>query len=293
MAKGGVGGGGGSGLTPVVNATDPSSAPQDVRLDVRVLGSNFDDGSTVRFLLNGKGTTTIVVNGTSYVSAGELRADVTVSLDAIVDRYDVEVTSRGGKKGIGIEKFEVTGPTADLPVAVSGSPDGLYADGMGLYEGGILTNPQENGGSSGNFNFKAFCDEGRAFDIRLPWPIGISTNCYGSERVNLHFPGLLFQNTDCPDPGCPIGEPPRKRGGFGPAVNYFVSVSGNDEYYNVVWTNATYLVLRRASSGAPCEWRVRGSLANLHDSGNLVPVSVGGAVALDVTVTRYDGACSE
>ena len=99
LAKGGGGGGGGgSGPTPVVNATDPSSAPQDVRLDVRVLGSNYDNGSAVRFLLNGKATTKVVVNSTRFVSATELVADVAIALDAVVDVFEHKVGPRNGAR---------------------------------------------------------------------------------------------------------------------------------------------------------------------------------------------------
>lgn len=296
------GGGGGSGATPVVNSTDPSSAPQDVRLNVRVIGSGFDDGSTVRFLLDGRAVSTMVVHGTTYAGATELVADVSIAFDAAVDRYDVEVTTRGGKKGIGIEKFAVTGPTADFPVATAVSPDGLYGDGGGFYLGGIWTNSQQSGGSNGNFNVRPLCSESRSYDVRLPWTLpGTVPDCDDDRTyVNFHVPGLLTAGGDCGAAGCPIGGLPVQDGAFAPTVNYYVTVDTNndnrygppkDKAYNVVWTDARYQVLRRAGDGTtPCAWKVWGETANLYQQ-SFTPEQVGGAVALEVTINRYDGVC--
>ncbi len=102
-AKGGPSGGG----EPVVDAADPSEAPQDTTLDVRVLGSNFDRGSSVEFLLDEQPTAHIRTNGTTYRNSRELIANITVSQDAVTSAYDIAVTTSGGKKGIGIEKFTV------------------------------------------------------------------------------------------------------------------------------------------------------------------------------------------
>lgn len=296
---GGGGGGGGGGTSPVVNNTDPSSAPRDVRLNVRVLGSGFDDGSTVRFLLNGRAVSTVVVNSTTFRSSTELVADVSIALEAAIDLYDVEVTARGGKKGIGIEMFAVTGPTIDIVAASVESPTGLYGDGLGWYEGGFVTNPQQNGQSNGNFNMRPPCDEGRSIERRLPasWVYsGSALNCDGTGNdVLVHIPGLLFANSDCADPGCPIGGVPVQKGGFSPTLHtYFnVDTDGDGRYddaaYNVVWTDGRYQVLRRSTDGSPCTWRVRGTTADFYRSA--VILYAAGAMALDVTVNRDDGLC--
>jgi hypothetical protein len=301
LAKGGGGGGGSGGPTPIVNSTDPSAAPQDVRLNVRVLGANYNSGSTVRFLLNGRGTATVVVNGTQFVSASELVADVSISADALVDLYDVEVTALGGKKGIGVEKFAVTGPTIAIVPASVGSPTGLYGDGGGLYEGGFLSNSQQNGVSNGNFNMRPDCGGGRSIERRLPasWVYsGSALNCDGPDNdVLVHIPGLLFANGTCPAPGCAIGGVPVVKGGFGPTVNTYFNVNTDadgrydDGGFNVVWTNAVYNVLRRATDGSPCTWRVTGSTADFHRAADRVRLFSNGAMALDVTVNRDDGLC--
>ena len=54
-----------AGANPVVDATDPNQAPQDITLDVRVLGSNFDNGSSAQVLLNRKVTPKLRTNTTT------------------------------------------------------------------------------------------------------------------------------------------------------------------------------------------------------------------------------------
>lgn len=102
------GGGGSNGPDPEVVAADPSEAPQNTTLDVHVLGKNFDDGSTVRFLLNGKPTKDIKINSTQFVNDGDLLANITIALDADTAKYDIEVTTSNKRRGIGTELFEVT-----------------------------------------------------------------------------------------------------------------------------------------------------------------------------------------
>jgi uncharacterized membrane protein len=92
---------------PTVTATAPFSAPRDTTLDVHVMGSGFDRGSKSEFALHGVVGPTVRTNRTSYVSAKELIANVTVSADAAEALYDVMVTTSSGKKGIGTELFAV------------------------------------------------------------------------------------------------------------------------------------------------------------------------------------------
>jgi hypothetical protein len=91
-----------------VDETDPPEAEQDTTLNVRVLGSGFDRGSQATWLLAGEPRPDQVrTNSTKYVSDKELKANITISLDATVAKWDVEVMTRRGKKGIGIEAFQV------------------------------------------------------------------------------------------------------------------------------------------------------------------------------------------
>ena len=101
LAKGGPGG-------PSVNAVDPNSAPQDTTLEVRVIGSGFDEGSTVTFLLAGESTPKIVTNSSQFVSSDTLIANISVAADADTALYDIQVTTSRGKKGQGSELFQVT-----------------------------------------------------------------------------------------------------------------------------------------------------------------------------------------
>jgi hypothetical protein len=278
-----------------VNATDPSTSPQDVRLNVRILGSNFNNGSTVRFLLNGKSVATVVVNATTFVNTNELVADVSIALEATPDLYDVEVTAFGGKKGIGIEKFAVTGPTADLAPELSSSATGVFGDGAGLYPGEFVT------ASGGNFNVRPWCADDRSITTRLAWSItGTPPDCDGSStHVQFHVPGLFSATADCAG-GCPIGGPP-VAGNFGPSVFHFFTIDVNgdgrinysrgDKGYDVVWTDARYWVLRRATDGTPCSWRVTGTVADLYQIPGPVVMGTNGAMALDVTIARDDGVC--
>ena len=93
---------------PVVSSTDPASAPQDTTLDVAVAGAGFDLGSRVDFGIDGVTTEKVHTNSTTFISGKKLVANITIAADAIPDRYDVSVTTSKGKRGIGIERFEVT-----------------------------------------------------------------------------------------------------------------------------------------------------------------------------------------
>jgi probable HAF family extracellular repeat protein len=94
---------------PTVTATDPSSAPRDTTLDVRVLGSGFDRGSKSEFAPHGGvvSDANVRTNRTSYKSPKELVANITIGAEAVEALYDVIVTTSSGKKGIGSEQFAV------------------------------------------------------------------------------------------------------------------------------------------------------------------------------------------
>jgi hypothetical protein len=93
---------------PQVSSVLPSDASRDTTIDIQVNGSGFDKGSIVALQRDGVSDARVRVNSTRYVKASQLVANVTIAADAITDRYDVAVTTAGGKKGIGTEMFEVT-----------------------------------------------------------------------------------------------------------------------------------------------------------------------------------------
>ena len=125
-AKGGSGqkgseGSGGSTAGPSVTATDPLGAPAGTTLDVRVLGSGFENGSAVEFQLDGQPAPALRTNVTRFVSKRELVANLTISSAAAVDLYDVAVTTSRGKRGVGIELFEVSYAVTELGTLGGGS----------------------------------------------------------------------------------------------------------------------------------------------------------------------------
>jgi len=103
---------GGSG--PTVKSTVPDSATVDTTLNVRVLGSGYDQGSRAAWAFKGVVSNKIVTNSTRFVSSTELVANITIARDANLGKHDVIVTTSAGKGGIGTELFAVTAKTIDL-----------------------------------------------------------------------------------------------------------------------------------------------------------------------------------
>lgn len=97
--------GGGTGVE--VTAATPNASTRDTTLDVAIAGSGFDNGSSVDFALAGVVEPKLHVNRTTYRSSSQLVANVTVAANADLAKYDVAVTTSGGKKGIGSELFAV------------------------------------------------------------------------------------------------------------------------------------------------------------------------------------------
>ncbi|MFQ5890336.1 MAG: hypothetical protein ACE5JR_09830 [Gemmatimonadota bacterium] len=290
-AKGGNGGGDG----PTVDATDPTSAPQGATLPVGVFGSGFDPGSVVDFLLDGKKTTKVVTNSTSFVGAGELIADITIAADAPLASYDVRVTTSRKKKGIGTELFKIVGTTFDLPIS-SGS-DGLFSDGGGPFIDEF--DPDQMALS---------VDCPRRFVLVRPadWPVvsGDEVHCSGRDgfsRLDLNDLG----SRPCADPGgCPIGTTGHDPSShFGPDLNYYFRVStgpgkGNFASYNVVWTDALFTIDQTENgdpSGTACRWHVWANTAEFWErtggTDTIVQVDEKRAMALDVIVERQDLNC--
>lgn len=121
---------------PTVTSTDPVEAPQAVTIDVHVFGNGFDRGSKADFQRGGVSDPKVHVNGTTYRSASELVANLTIAADAPTVTYDVAVTTSSGKKGIGTELFVVTIPLeplsapAGFSLAYDVGPTGLIVGDM-------------------------------------------------------------------------------------------------------------------------------------------------------------------
>jgi len=136
-----------AGVAPKVEDTEPPGAAQETTLDVHVFGSGFDDGSEVTLTLDGDTTETVQTNENTYVSDTELVANVTVDSNAVIDLYDVEVMTTRGKKGIGVDLFQVVekGQTVgDTPITVEfwdADGDRVTSDGGDFYDGIFREDP--------------------------------------------------------------------------------------------------------------------------------------------------------
>lgn len=103
---------------PTVTTASPSYTYQGtVNLNVTINGSGFDRGTKASWYLHGLPYPKITVNSTSYVSASQLVANISVASDASIDSYDIVVTTSTTKQGIGSDCFAVT---LAVPIPVVG-----------------------------------------------------------------------------------------------------------------------------------------------------------------------------
>ena len=99
--------------TPSVSVTSatPGFGKRGERLLVRVFGSGFNSTAVASWERGGVPDARVTVLSTSFVSSTEVVADVQIADDADLAFYDVAVSVLvvgDRKKGVGIEKFEVT-----------------------------------------------------------------------------------------------------------------------------------------------------------------------------------------
>ena len=132
-----------------ISSVAPDSASIITTLDVKVNGSGFAPGMVATWELNGVADSTQVkTNSTTYVSAKQLVANITISATATVANWDVAVYS-GTKTGVGTElgilkqAFKVQDPTSIwyLPVNDAGlafKSDYQFSDGTySVYQNGV------------------------------------------------------------------------------------------------------------------------------------------------------------
>lgn len=127
-----------------VTATDPDFALQGQDLDVTVIGSGFDRGSTVRFLVGVlEDDTQVEVKGEILFikekgKPDKLLVPIHVLNAATVDYYDIEVTTSSGRRGKGTDLFRVKVNTTSENRSETGTNecnDGIDNDGDGFIDG--------------------------------------------------------------------------------------------------------------------------------------------------------------
>ena len=99
-----------------VSSVVPDSSRRGVNLDITVTGSGFDRGSVVTLEREGVAAGGVTTNATTFISATKLIANITIASDADTGKYDVAVTTIGGRKGVGIETFAVLYELVDVGV---------------------------------------------------------------------------------------------------------------------------------------------------------------------------------
>lgn len=103
---------------PAVQGVNPEIGVQGTTLDVQVVGTGFQAGDVVTFLLDGVPAAQVTTNSTTFVNENTMVASVTITVDAALELYDVEVSSSGGRKrkGVGIDLFAVHDTEGNGPV---------------------------------------------------------------------------------------------------------------------------------------------------------------------------------
>ncbi len=91
-----------NGLSPGISSLSPSFANQGITLDVILNGSNFFSEAEVVF--SGAGVT---VNSVVFISATELKVNITLAKEAVVGKRDITVTNIDGLSGTIVGGFEV------------------------------------------------------------------------------------------------------------------------------------------------------------------------------------------
>ncbi len=104
-----------------VTSADPNTAPQaTVNLNVLVKGKGFKNGAVAKWQVTGtEDPGGVTVNSTTFVSATELIANITVSETAVISLYDIKVRNSDGRIGKGTELFSVTEKGTGPPQACS------------------------------------------------------------------------------------------------------------------------------------------------------------------------------
>lgn len=93
----------GSDGNPVVSSAEPRLIPPNASIDLHVFGSGFDEGSHVDLATDGTPAPRVRTDSTRFVSEDEVVATITTAANVPPGPYDVVLTSRTGKQGVGTE----------------------------------------------------------------------------------------------------------------------------------------------------------------------------------------------
>ena len=166
---------------PTVEEVIPNSGFRGTTLDIRVIGSGYDDGTEVSFEEEGNPTDGIVTNSTEFVSEGELVANITIAEDAEPGAYDVVVLTTVRKRGIGLEAFIVS------TVVVGTLPGGVHSTATDVNDNGEVVGFVQIGfpGEPGfDGQHATYWFGGTLEDLSRGQAFGISEDCaVGSCRV--------------------------------------------------------------------------------------------------------------
>jgi len=204
----------------MVTGADPSSAAQGTtNLDVTISGGGFKKGAKAAFHVSG--TTNnggVTVNSTSFSSGSSLTASISISANADISNYDVEVMNSDGRTGVGSEAFTVVqGPVTsyvyDSLADGSGQTYTLQSDGIDVAMSGVFAGAATYFNNVGTVSSTLVQDWGLLLQnqtyrtIRLNFiPVGnspdesalngsynahISTRCFDSNGNILNIPSVV------------------------------------------------------------------------------------------------------
>lgn len=160
----------GKGGKVTVESATPNSVIQTQDENVTILGSGFDEGSTIRFLVTGTtDDSQIEVGPVEYKGPNELRVHIkTTGSTATVD-YDVEVQATSGRKGKGTTLFKVQQADVACTELDPKEPTIAYVDSLDI-SGSVYTSDLYLSSDSG-------CEQSLlAEDVIQTLPEGVDEN---------------------------------------------------------------------------------------------------------------------
>jgi probable HAF family extracellular repeat protein len=183
---------------PAVTAALPSYAHQgDVGVDVRILGTGFDQGSVASWERGGIADPKVNVRSTRFVSSTELVATIDVAPDATIALYDVAVTTSTRKKGIGMERFTVT--VAQSIGSLGGNTLARAVNDQGATVGYSMLGSSQHAFFAGPDAAMSDLGVGQAYDLDAAG--GTVVGWTGGEAVVWRGSGTAWASSRLPDNG--------------------------------------------------------------------------------------------